>query len=30
VTQAQLSLVAARFNYLITRAQLEALVGRRL
>ena len=30
VTQAQLSLVAARFNYLITRAQLEALVGREL
>jgi outer membrane protein TolC len=30
VTQAQLSLVAARFNYSITRAQLEALVGRRL
>jgi outer membrane protein TolC len=30
VTQAQLSLVAARFNYLITRAQLEALVGRTL
>jgi outer membrane protein TolC len=30
VTQAQLSLVAARFNYLITRAQLEALVGRSL
>lgn len=30
VTQAQLSLVAARFNYLITRAQLEALVGRAL
>jgi outer membrane protein TolC len=29
-TQAQLSLVAARFNYLITRAQLEALVGREL
>jgi outer membrane protein len=30
VTQAQLSLVAARFNYLITRAQLEALIGREL
>jgi outer membrane protein TolC len=30
VTQAQLSLVAARFNYQITRAQLEALVGRTL
>jgi outer membrane protein TolC len=30
VTQAQLSLVAARFNYYITRAQLEALVGRTL
>jgi outer membrane protein TolC len=30
VTQAQLSLVAARFNYSITRAQLEALVGRQL
>jgi outer membrane protein TolC len=30
VTQAQLGLVAARFNYLITRAQLEALVGRTL
>lgn len=30
LTQAQLSLVAARFNYLITRAQLEALVGREL
>ncbi len=29
-TQAQLSLVAARFNYSITRAQLEALVGRQL
>ena len=30
VTQAQLSLVAAHFNYQITRAQLEALVGRTL
>jgi outer membrane protein len=30
LTQARLSLVAARFNYLITRAQLEALVGREL
>jgi outer membrane protein TolC len=30
LTQAQLSLVAARFNYQITRAQLEALVGRTL
>jgi outer membrane protein TolC len=30
VTQAQLSLVAARFDYQITRAQLEALVGRTL
>lgn len=30
LTQAQLSLVAARFNYQITRAQLEALVGREL
>jgi len=30
LTQAQLSLVAARFNYSITRAQLEALVGRQL
>ena len=30
VTQAQLSLVAARFNCQITRAQLEALVGRTL
>lgn len=29
-TQAQLSLVAAHFNYQITRAQLEALVGRTL
>jgi outer membrane protein TolC len=28
LTQTQLSLVAARFNYSITRAQLEALVGR--
>ena len=30
LTQTQLSLVAARFNYSITRAQLEALVGRQL
>ncbi|MEO7085246.1 MAG: TolC family protein [Gemmatimonadaceae bacterium] len=30
VTQAQLGLVAARFNYQVTRAQLEALVGRTL
>ena len=30
LTQARLSLVAARFNYQITRAQLEALVGRTL
>ena len=30
VTQARLGLVAARFNYLITRAQLEALIGRGL
>lgn len=30
VTQARLALVAARFNYQITRAQLEALVGREL
>jgi outer membrane protein TolC len=30
LTQAQLGLVAARFNYLITRAQLEALIGRDL
>lgn len=30
LTQTQLSLVAARFNYAITRAQLEALVGRTL
>lgn len=29
-TQAQLSLVASRYNYQITRAQLEALVGRSL
>ena len=29
-TQAQLSLVASRYNYQITRAQLEALVGRPL
>lgn len=28
--QARLGLVAARFNYLITRAQLEALIGRAL
>ncbi|MEO6877624.1 MAG: TolC family protein, partial [Gemmatimonadaceae bacterium] len=28
VTQSQLALVAARFNYQITRAQLEALIGR--
>ena len=30
VTQSQLALVAARFNYQITRAQLEALIGRAL
>jgi outer membrane protein TolC len=30
LTQSQLALVAARFNYQITRAQLEALVGRSL
>jgi outer membrane protein TolC len=30
VTQARLRLVAARFNYLTTRAQLEALIGRTL
>jgi len=30
LTQARLGLVAARFNYLITRAQLEALIGREL
>jgi outer membrane protein TolC len=30
LTQARLGLVAARFNYLITRAQLEALIGRQL
>jgi outer membrane protein len=30
VTQTQLALVAARFNYQVTRAQLEALVGRTL
>jgi outer membrane protein TolC len=30
VTQARLRLVAARFNYLTTRAQLEALIGREL
>jgi outer membrane protein TolC len=29
-TQAQLSLVASRYNYQVTRAQLEALVGRSL
>jgi outer membrane protein len=29
-TQAQLSLVASRYNYQVTRAQLEALVGRAL
>jgi outer membrane protein TolC len=29
-TQARLSLVASRYNYQITRAQLEALVGRSL
>jgi outer membrane protein len=30
LTQAQLGLVAARYNYEVTRAQLEALVGREL
>ncbi|HEY4217545.1 MAG TPA: TolC family protein [Gemmatimonadaceae bacterium] len=30
LTQSQLALVAARFNYQITRAQLEALIGRPL
>ncbi|MDB4875466.1 MAG: outer rane efflux protein [Gemmatimonadetes bacterium] len=30
VTQTQLALVAARFNYQVTRAQLEALIGREL
>jgi outer membrane protein len=30
LTQAQTDLVQARFNYLIARAQLEALVGRSL
>ena len=29
-TQAQIGLVAARYNYQLTRAQLEALVGRSL
>ena len=30
VTQAELALVAARYNYQLTRATLEALVGREL
>ena len=30
VTQAELGLVAARYNYQVTRATLEALVGRTL
>jgi outer membrane protein TolC len=30
VTQAELQLVAARYNYQLTRASLEALIGRML